>query len=187
MRIRDKLFPEGTKIRKILRYGALLVKKINFRNIKKLFRLIKNEGIKTTIKSIKANLTGANNKVIEDLNDIYQEWIKNNEPTQKEIEMQRKHVFKINPKISLLVPMYNTPYNFFKELVECLINQTYTNWELCLADGSPEQDKSLEEIYKSDDRIKYKFLGENKGIAGNTNECIKMATGDYIALFDHDD
>ena len=59
--------------------------------------------------------------------------------------------------------------------------------ELCLADGSPEQDKSLDEIYKKDKRIKYKFIGENKGIAGNTNECIKMATGDFIALFDHDD
>ena len=69
----------------------------------------------------------------------YQEWIKNNEPTKKEIEAQRKVKFKINPKISILVPMYNTPYNFFDELVDCLINQTYTNWELCLADGSPEK------------------------------------------------
>ena len=120
-------------------------------------------------------------------NKTYQQWIKNNEPTEKDIEEQRKTIFKNNPKISILVPMYNTPYNFFKELVECLINQTYSNWELCLADGSPEQDKSLEEIYKKDERIKYKFIGENKGIAGNTNECIKMATGDFIALFDHDD
>ena len=83
--------------------------------------------------------------------------------------------------------MYNTPYKFFKELVECLKKQTYSNWELCLADGSPEHDKNLEEIYMNDERIKYKFIGENKGIAGNTNECIKMATGDFIALFDHDD
>ena len=83
--------------------------------------------------------------------------------------------------------MYNTPYKFFKELVECLKNQTYTNWELCLADGSPEHDESLEKIYQNDERIKYKFIGENKGIAGNTNECIKLATGDFIALFDHDD
>ena len=83
--------------------------------------------------------------------------------------------------------MYNTPYKFFKELVDCLKKQTYSNWELCLADGSSEHDKSLEKIYMNDERIKYKFIGENKGIAGNTNECIKMATGDFIALFDHDD
>lgn len=91
------------------------------------------------------------------------------------------------PKISLLVPMYNTPKNFFEELVDCLINQTYTNWELCLADGSPEEDLELKPIINKDERIKYKFLNGNKGIAGNTNECIKMATGDFIALFDHDD
>ena len=58
--------------------------------------------------------------------------------------------------------MYNTKEKYLKELIDSVINQTYTNWELCLADGSPEQDKSLEEIYKKDERIKYKFIGENK-------------------------
>ncbi len=122
-----------------------------------------------------------------DSNVDYQQWIKNNEPTKEDLEKQRNTKFRINPKISILVPMYNTPYNFFEELVDCLINQTYSNWELCLADGSPQKDTSLEKIYKKDNRIKYQFLGENKGIAGNTNECIKMATGNFIALFDHDD
>ncbi len=185
MRVRDKLFPEGTKIRTILRSIAILIKRLNLSNIKKVLKSIKTNGFKNTMGIIKARVSGVNPVV--DQNQIYQEWIKNNEPTPEEIEEQRKTKFKINPKISILVPMYNTPYNFFKELVECLINQTYTNWELCLADGSPEKDKELEEIYLQDERIKYKFLGENKGIAGNTNECIKMATGDFIALFDHDD
>ena len=83
--------------------------------------------------------------------------------------------------------MYNTPINFFEELVDCLIDQTYSNWELCLADGSPEQNKKLEPIIKKDKRIKYKFLNENKGIPGNTNEALKLATGDFVALLDHDD
>lgn len=185
MRIRDKLFPEGTKIRSILRKLAILSKGLLPRNWKKIFETIKKDGLKVTIKKIKGKF-GSDVKLVDE-NVKYQEWIKNNEPTKEEIEAQRKVKFKINPKISILVPMYNTPYNFFEELVDCLINQTYTNWELCLADGSPEQNKELEKIYKKDDRIKYKFLGENKGIAGNTNECIKLATGDFIALFDHDD
>ena len=185
MRIRDKLFPEGTKTRKVLRTIATTLKNINLTNIKKFFSSIKKNGFKGTLKLIKAKVSGGA-KVI-DLNEAYQQWIKFNEPTKEEIEEQRKVKFKLNPKISILVPMYNTPYNFFDELVDCLINQTYTNWELCLADGSPEQNKELEKIYLKDKRIKYKFLGENKGIAGNTNECIKMATGDFIALFDHDD
>lgn len=185
MRLRDKIFPEGTKTRKILRACAHIGKGFKPNNIKTVYHMVKEEGVVKTVKELRGIVWG--NVHYEDINKTYQEWIKHNEPTLEEIEEQRKTVFSINPKISILVPMYNTPYNFFKELVDCLINQTYSNWELCLADGSPKQDKTLEEIYKCDERIKYKFIGENKGIAGNTNECIKMATGDFIALFDHDD
>ena len=185
MRIRDRLFPEGTKIRKLLRALAHIAKRCNYTNFKKFVLNIKNKGLKNTLRQI-------NNIIFEKVpvdvnNKRYQEWIKKTEPNRKESQMQRNHKFEIEPKISILVPMYNTPYNFFEELVDCLINQTYSNWELCLADGSPKHNEELEKIYKKDSRIKYKFLNENKGIAGNTNECIKMATGDYIALFDHDD
>lgn len=185
MRIRDKMFPEGTKARKVLRASAIIAKGVHPKNIKKFHNMVKEEGMKKTLSKVNGKIWGKPQFI--DSNLIYQEWIKNNEPTKEEIEQQRTMKFKMNPKISILVPMYNTPYNFFKELVECLIEQTYTNWELCLADGSPERDMSLEKIYNKDSRIKYKFLGENKGIAGNTNECIKLATGDFIALFDHDD
>ena len=78
-------------------------------------------------------------------------------------------------------------FHFFKELLYTVHCQTYTNWELCLADGSPKPLKKIEEICKKDRRIKYHFIGENKGISGNTNEAIKLATGDYISLLDHDD
>lgn len=120
-------------------------------------------------------------------NERYQTWIKKNEPTDEELEQQRKTKFAIEPKFSFIVPMYNTPIHYFKELINCLINQTYTNWELCLADGSKEKNKQIEEMIKKDNRIKYQFLNENKGIAGNTNAALEMATGDYIALLDHDD
>lgn len=120
-------------------------------------------------------------------NKRYKIWIENNEPTFEEIEEQKKEKFKIEPKISLVVPMYNTPIKYFKELVESLINQTYGNWELCLADGSVEKNEQLQEIINKDNRIKYKFLNENKGISANTNSAIQIATGDYIALLDHDD
>ena len=120
-------------------------------------------------------------------NKRYTIWIQNNEPTLEELEKQKQEKFKIEPKISLIVPMYNTPIKYFEELVESLINQTYGNWELCLADGSMQKNEQLQEIIKKDNRIKYKFLNENKGIAGNTNSAIQMATGDYIALLEHDD
>ena len=117
----------------------------------------------------------------------YGGWIKYNEPKDADLKNQMDVNFKIAPKISVIVPMYNTKEKFFKDLVKCMQNQTYSNWELCLADGSPKQNENLKKYYEADERIKYNFLGENKGIAGNTNAAIKMATGDYIALLDHDD
>lgn len=116
----------------------------------------------------------------------YLKWIKENEPTKQQISEQRKTKFKINPKISIVVPLYNTPEKFFDELVKSLQNQTYSNWELCLADGSPEPISFINK-YLEDKRIVYNIIGENKGISGNTNEALKLATGDYIALLDHDD
>lgn len=117
----------------------------------------------------------------------YGSWILANELGEPEFEKQRKKVFELNPKISIVVPMYNTNEKFFKELVNSVLNQTYSNWELCLADGSPKENEALKKIINQDKRIKYKFLNENKGISENTNSAIKMVTGDYIALLDHDD
>ena len=185
MRIRDRLFPEGSKLRNILRKLNKIVKNLRFRNIKKIIASIKQNGMKQTLAKIKGVINGT--VVTVDLNEQYAKWIKLNEPTKQELQKQRETKFEIMPKISIIVPLYKTPVNFFTELVDCLINQTYPNWELCLADGSPEQSEELKKIYEKDSRILYKFLNENKGIAGNTNEAIKMATGDYIALFEHDD
>ena len=119
--------------------------------------------------------------------DDYQKWIYYNEPTKKEIEKQKSKNWKYEPKISVIVPMYNTNVKYFEELVNNMIGQTYTNWELCLADGSKKENSKIIEICNKDERIKYKFLNENKGISQNTNEALKLATGDYIALLDHDD
>jgi GT2 family glycosyltransferase len=83
--------------------------------------------------------------------------------------------------------MYNTPKEYFEDLVSSLKSQTYTNWELCLGDGSQVKAEFIDEIIADDERIKYKKLEKNEGISGNTNQTIKMANGDYLALLDHDD
>ena len=158
-------------------------------NVKYYF---KKYGFKKTIKKIISKLytkifKGEQLKNLQSEREKYQIWIKNNEPSEQELEEQRNTKFKIEPKFSIVVPMYNTPVNFFEELVDCLIDQTYSNWELCLADGSAEKNQELESIINKDSRIKYKFINENKGISGNTNEALTLATGDYIALVDHDD
>lgn len=139
--------------------------------------------IKTVLRKVVRFLKGEKDLQYGD----YGGWIKYNEPKDVDLKNQMKVKFQNQPKISVIVPMYKTKEKFFKDLVNCMINQTYSNWELCLADGSPEKNDNLKKYYEKDERIKYKFLNENKGIAGNTNAAIDMATGDYIALLDHDD
>lgn len=184
-RIRDRLFPEGGKIRSYLRTLNRFVKSIfSIKYLKEQKNKIKEKGWRVTWIEMKRYMIMGTAAEPENL---YQIWIQNNEPTKEELEEQKNTKFEINPKISIIIPMYNTPINFFDELVDSLIGQTYSNWELCLADGSPEENKELSKIYNKDERIKYKFIGENKGIAGNTNEALSLVTGDFIALLDHDD
>jgi len=97
--------------------------------------------------------------------------------------------FKMSPKISIIVPTWNTPENFLTEMIQSVLNQTYPNWELCVADGASNNNTKevLKKYAQSDNRIKVKFLNKNKGIAGNSNEAIMISTGDYVALLDHDD
>jgi len=112
-------------------------------------------------------------------------------PTPEQADKQRSAKFDKMVKISILVPLYNTPLNFLDEMIESVINQTYQNWELCLADGSDDAHDNVgarcQEYREKDKRIVYKKLAANGGISANTNECYTMASGEYIGLFDHDD
>ena len=112
-------------------------------------------------------------------------------PNAQEAERQRNTVFDRDVTFSILVPLYNTPEKFLRQAIESVISQTYPKWQLCLADGSDEAHatvgKICQEYADKDDRITYQKLSENKGISGNTNACLAMARGNYIALFDHDD
>lgn len=96
------------------------------------------------------------------------------------------------PLISIVVPTYETKEKFLRELLDCVIRQTYSNWELIIADASKSDavKKIVDEVEQNagiSDLIKYKHLDENKGISENTNAAIDEACGDYIALLDHDD
>lgn len=120
----------------------------------------------------------------------YPEWYALTKPDQEELAAQRKTVFDYNPKMSLVVPAYKTPERFLAALLDSLLAQTYDNWEVCVADGSPKGE-GVERVLKryalKDERIRYVILGENKGIAGNTNAAMEMAKGDFVVLADHDD
>ena len=93
------------------------------------------------------------------------------------------------PLISIVVPLYNTPHDFLEELLDSVQNQTYRNWELCMVDAGQDADVGalVQERARTDSRIRYRKLDSNEGIAGNTNQGFALATGEYIALLDHDD
>lgn len=111
--------------------------------------------------------------------------------TKAELKKQRTVKFPRKIKFSILVPLYNTPEIYLRDMILSVQAQTYTSWELCLADGSGPEHTYVEtvcrEFAEKDCRILYKKLEKNMGISGNTNACIDMASGDYLALFDHDD
>lgn len=143
---------------------------------------LKDYGLAVTLIKVKNRLTNI---------PSYKKWVKIHAVSDAELEMQRNTAFDREIIFSIVVPLYNTPENFLREMIDSVRNQTYSKWELCMADGSDDDHSYIEEICNSyanrDKRIKYQKLHENLGIAGNTNTCLEMATGDFIALFDHDD
>ncbi|MBQ6363372.1 MAG: glycosyltransferase family 2 protein [Lachnospiraceae bacterium] len=110
-------------------------------------------------------------------------------------QMQESASFERQVLISILVPLYNTPRNYLKDMIDSVVNQTYPNWQLCLADGSDAEHAYVHDIveeYRSRDdnlreRIVYTKLEKNGGISANTNACLAISTGEFIAPFDHDD
>jgi O-antigen biosynthesis protein len=121
--------------------------------------------------------------------DEYRRWIARWEPKAGELARQRGHKFARSPKVSVVVPVFNPPGPFLDALVRSVLAQTYTNWELCLADAStaPHVRPMLDAFAKQDDRIRVNFLTDNRGIAGNTNAALELATGEFVAFADHDD
>ena len=117
-------------------------------------------------------------------------------PTKKVLEAQRAELAGQTadscglPTISILTPLYNTPEPYLREFLDSFVDQTAPNGQLCLADASDvEHDavkRIVEEYQAKNQRIVYKKI-ENKGIAANTNAAASLATGDYLALADHDD
>jgi GT2 family glycosyltransferase len=147
---------------------------------------LKRNGIWGTIKKIILKIKSLAIRKNNNKSD-YLIWLELNETFDEELKLQKRYSFSYRPKISIVIPMYNTSLIYFKELLASVKTQTYDNWELCLADGSLKRNRKIKALCAWDKRIKYIFLGENKGISGNTNEAIKLAAGDYIAFMDHDD
>ncbi|WP_251158331.1 glycosyltransferase family 2 protein [Caniella muris] len=121
----------------------------------------------------------------------YEDWfLEHHRASARELEVQRVRVFNETPVFSIVVPLFRTPLDYFHEMVESVLAQTYPRFELILVNASPEDgalSAAVASYVADDDRIKEVRLDGNRGITLNTNEGIRAATGDFVAFFDHDD
>ena len=163
------------------------IKKKNL--LQKAYSYYRFHGIKKTGKKIIKKLLGQTGMSSNGSKMAYKQYWEKYAPTEMELDVQRSTVFEYNPKFSIVIPLYNTPKPFLKELIKSVMYQTYPHWQLCLADGSEtnELEAYVKEYSNYDSRVCYKFLGYNRGISDNTNGAMEMAIGDFIAFSDHDD
>lgn len=157
---------------------------MNMETVRVCLDFWKENGLRALLVKSKHKLQGLDNDY------DYGEWYSLTRPTEEELERQRAEQIPYGPKFSIVIPAYKTPDRYLREMLDSIEAQTYENWEVCVADGSPRGQSServLERYAQRDRRFKYVILGENKGISGNTNAAMDMAAGDYIVLADHDD
>lgn len=150
--------------------------------IKKGIQFYKRYGIRGGI----ATLTGQGQ--IKDKN--YAAWYEKNKVSEEKLAIQRNKEFPYMPLFSILVPVYNTPIPYLREMLDSVRNQTYQKWQLCIANANPENEdvaRILNQYIEMDIRIQVVNVPENLGIAQNTNKALSIAKGDYIGLLDHDD
>lgn len=124
--------------------------------------------------------------------DRYAAWIRKYEPTKSELLEMREEAqsWSYRPKISIVTPVFNPSEYALTECLQSVLGQIYDDWELCLADGAsdrPYVGEILRRFSERDPRIRHKALPRNLGIAGNTNEALRMASGEFVAFLDHDD
>ena len=167
-----------------LRKIEVLAKKVD-KYAKKGIRYWKSQGGAALAGKIISKVKTASTREIP-----YQKWITRHLPGKAELEKQRRTKMKYSPKISIVVPLYKTPEKYLRRLVESVQEQTYSNWELCLSDGSGADSPVagiLKQLAASDKRIKVIPHDSALQISENTNSAIEAATGNFIAFADHDD
>ena len=122
----------------------------------------------------------------------YNAWLAANRVGPSDLRRMRDTLplLQVRPTFSVLMPVYETPERFLRAAVESVQAQTYPDWELCIADDASKQPhvrEMLEEFAKEDERIKLVFRDSNGHIAASSNSALEIATGEFVALLDHDD
>ena len=165
-----------------------LLQKLKPYYVRKAFRYLRHYGPKDFLIRVHERLTP---------DEVpYGPWYETHKTGEATLEEERK-IFRAEyekaqdgPLFSIIVPAYRTPAGFLKELLASVRDQVFGDYELCIANASPEDDKMrlvLEAAASGDERIRVLQLAENGGIAANTNAAIRAARGRFVCLMDHDD
>ena len=175
-----EILQEKTPSQNVLSKVPKLFKMMSYQHIKNGFRILRKKGFSGVIDRI---VHGSSNWA------EYDEWFNATKVTEEELERQRNTKFEFAPMISIIVATFNTKEEYLKEMIDSVRNQSYSNWQLCIGDGSTNDsvEKYVKEHYGDDSRIVFKKLEKNYGISGNMNGALELVTGDYVGLFDHDD
>ena len=178
---------EGNKSAK---YGVTLKASVVKKGVNKVKRYkdkgmiyLKKYGIKDVFERVEMKLSRKNH-------EMYEYWRRLYVPTKKQLKEQSEQAFEIEPKISIVVPLYKTDQRFLKEMIDSVKGQSYSNWELCLSDGSgnPSPLKDILTKYENEDkRIKVIRNDFPLQISDNTNKALELVSGDWVAFMDHDD
>nr|WP_225936250.1 glycosyltransferase family 2 protein [Caballeronia sp. NK8] len=161
----------------VFRYYGAVVRKEGWQGIRRRIQRMSNAGVGD------AQLTDAS----------YQAWIEQYDAlTDERLARARglMSAFALRPLISIVVPTYNSDENFLADMIRSVKDQLYTNWELCIADdhsSAPHVRAVLKREMKQDSRIRVVFREQNGHISEASNSALEIATGEYIALLDHDD
>lgn len=162
-----------------------------YRLFENAYKLWREYGVKAFLSKSKKYIlykTGLGPNHNYDLNKAYAKWLERNNPKPAgSTEVQK---LKYKPLVSILMPVWNVELHLLKEAIQSVQEQSYTNWELCIADDfSPNEDlrKYLATLPENDKRIKVTLADKNLNISGNTNRCLELASGEYIYLMDNDD
>ena len=177
--------PEAKAVHVVSLQLAVLLKNKVEKYRKKGMSYLKTHGARALAVKAFHKLTTVKERPVD-----YQKWLPKHLPSSAELERQRKTKFSLTPKISIVVPLYKTDREYLRQLIESVQAQTYSNWELCLSDGSGANsplEQVLKEYQEKDSRIRVISSEKPLQISQNTNAAMGISTGDFVAFADHDD
>jgi len=171
--------------------SAEFFRKVFYMKILKLFPALQRSILTITREGFRSFWDKVKKKELMKSGDLYDIWLKNNSLSEAKKRAFRKEMeqFSYQPKISIILPVYNVAEIWLEKAMDSVFAQLYENWELCIVDDASPK-KNINEVllkYKSNKRVKLKFLEENRGISQASNEALSLATGEFVGFLDHDD